>query len=253
MAQLDNKIAIVTGAASGIGLATALKFLDEGACVLAADRTPVPETLAGHSCCHAVPLDLCIAGATDRVVAACIEAFGRVDILVNNAGIGNARPIEETSDDDFERYFAINLKVPFQLSRLVIGQMRRQGQGGTITNMSSVFGIMGAARTSGYAPTKAAMVGLTMQLAAEYGRDGIRVNAIAPGAIETPITRERIHGNPWYRRMMIEGSPMGRTGTADEVASACLFLASEASSFITGVTLPVDGGWTTTKFMPEPL
>jgi 3-oxoacyl-[acyl-carrier protein] reductase len=116
-----------------------------------------------------------------------------------------------------------------------------------------VFGMRGAAKSSAYSVSKAALAGMTWQLAAEYGRDGIRVNAVAPGLIDTPLAHERLETNAWFRRMMLEGSPLGRPGRAEEIAEACAFLASDAASFITGVVLPVDGGWSSAKFLPEPV
>jgi 3-oxoacyl-[acyl-carrier protein] reductase len=247
---LEGKCAVVTGTSSGIGKAIAEVFLTEGARVLAVDKTPA--VLAATD--HLVPLtiDLTANGAADRIIEAALRAFGRVDILVNNAGIGNARPILDTSDEDLQRYVQINLAAPFSLCRSAIRAMRPQG-GGSIINMSSIFGVKGATNASAYATTKAGLIGLTVQLATEYGRDGIRVNAIAPGLIETPLSRERIETNPWFRQMMIDGAPAGRTGRPEEIAAACAFLASDSASFISGIVLPVDGGWSAAKYLPQPV
>jgi NAD(P)-dependent dehydrogenase (short-subunit alcohol dehydrogenase family) len=248
---LAGRVAIITGTSSGIGLATASLFLDAGAKVLGADRSPPDATLAQRPGFASHTMDLTQPGAADAVVAACAAAFGDVDILINNAGIGNARPILETTDEDLARYLAVNVAAPFAMARACIRVMQRRG--GAIVNMASAFGMIGAASSAGYAPTKAAMIGMTQQLATEYGRDGIRVNAIAPGMIATPLTQDRLANNAWYRRMMLDGCPMARPGAASDVAQACLFLASDAAGFISGVVLPVDGGWSGSKFLPRPV
>lgn len=251
--RLSGRNAVVTGTSSGIGRAIAEVFLREGARVHGVDRAETPASLAANPAFRSVSLDLTAPGAAEQVLR---EEFGGeefgIDVLVNNAGIGNARPILETSDADLDRYVGINLAVPFALCRSAIKAMRERG-GGSIINIASVFGLRGASNASAYAATKAGLAGLTVQLATEYGRDGIRINAIAPGLIETPLSAERIRDNAWFRRMMIEGCPLGRAGRAEEIAEVCAFLASDAASFITGVLLPVDGGWSSAKFLPEPV
>lgn len=251
MLRLQGKVAIVTGSSSGIGLATVKVFLREGASVLGADRSAPHADLASVAGFHALEQDLTAPGAADRVVAAAMEAHGKVDILVNNAGIGDARPILETSDEDLARYLSVNVAAPFALCRAAIRVM--QGRGGSIINIASIFGIMGTSRASAYAVTKAGVAGMTRQLAAEYGRDGIRVNSISPGLIATPLVKERLGGNPWFRRSMIEDCPLGRPGQPEEIAEACAFLASDAASFVSGINMPVDGGWSSTKFLPAPV
>ncbi|MCG6857104.1 MAG: SDR family oxidoreductase [Salaquimonas sp.] len=127
------------------------------------------------------------------------------------------------------------------------------GRGGAIVNIASVFAMIGVAGNSGYVVSKAGVAAMTHQLATEFGRDGIRVNAISPGLIATPLTQDRLEANtPWFRQMMIDGCPLRRPGKPEEIASVCVFLVSDAASFVTGVTLPVDGGWSSSKFMPAP-
>jgi len=185
-----------------------------------------------------------------RVLATCEERFGPVDILVNNAGIGNAKSILDTTDETFDRYLAINLKVPFALCREGVASI--QGRGGVIVNIASVFGIVVAAAIAAYAPTKAGVIGLTLDLAAEFGRDGIRVNAVAPGAVRTPLTQDRLDNDAWFRKMNFETCPLERAAEPREIADAILYLASDRASYVTGVVLPVDGGWSITKVVPRP-
>jgi 3-oxoacyl-[acyl-carrier protein] reductase len=169
---------------------------------------------------------------------------------VNNAGIGNAKSILDTTDETFDRYLAINLKVPFALCREGVASI--QGRGGVIVNIASVFGIVVAAAIAAYAPTKAGVIGLTLDLAAEFGRDGIRVNAVAPGAVRTPLTQDRLDNDAWFRKMNFETCPLERAAEPREIADAILYLASDRASYVTGVVLPVDGGWSITKVVPRP-
>ncbi|CAH1662527.1 SDR family oxidoreductase [Chelatococcus sp.] len=245
---LRDKSAIVTGSSSGIGKAIASLFLDQGARVLGVDRADAPLELTGRTGFTALALDLAESGAAEEAVSH--AAATDLDILINNAGIGDARPISETSDDDLQRYLRVNVVAPFALCRAAIARMK--GRGGAIVNVSSVFGLRGAAGSSAYSVSKAGLSGMTLQLAAEHGRDGIRVNAVAPGLIATPLTEERLNENAWFRRMMIEGCPLGRPGRAEEIAEVCAFLASDAASFVSGVIMPVDGGWSSAKFLPKP-
>lgn len=249
--RLTGKTAIITGAASGIGLATTRLFLAEGANVLGADIQAAPAEFSPHPSFRAIQLDLTEQGAANAVFAACAAAFGPPDILFNNAGIGNSRPIVDTDDEALARYLAVNLAAPFRLARAAVAVMR--GRGGVIVNTASIFGMRGAAASSAYGPTKAAMIGMTQQLATEYGREKIRVNAIAPGLIATPMTAGRLQENAWFREQMIGRTPLGHPGTPEDIAEACLFLASDAARFITGITLPVDGGWSAAGYMPAPV
>jgi meso-butanediol dehydrogenase / (S,S)-butanediol dehydrogenase / diacetyl reductase len=240
--RLNGKIAIITGAASGIGLATATLFAAEGAKVFGVDIQALPDGMTGRQ------IDLTEQGAEGAVFAACEAAFGAPDILFNNAGIGNARPILDTTDTDLARFLAANLAAPFRMARAAVASMR--GRGGAIINTASIYGLRGAVSSAAYGPTKAAMIGMTMQLATEYGRDGIRVNAVAPGLIVTPMTAGRLANNPAFRDDMIGRTPLGHPGAPEDIAKAVLFLASDDARFITGVTLPVDGGWSVAGYLP---
>ncbi|MDM0116115.1 SDR family oxidoreductase [Variovorax sp. J22R133] len=248
--RLKDKIAIVTGTSSGIGSAVAALFVEEGAYVLGVARR-ASEGPAASERFHALELDLGVPGAAEQVVKACVDRFGAPDILINNAGRGNAKALLDTTDEDLLAYCQVNLFAPFALCRSAIPLMRKRG--GSIVNISSSYGIVGAAKSSAYVPTKAAIIGMTRNMATEFGRDGIRVNAVAPGLINTPLVQERLKSDAWFRKMQLETNPMQRPGEAIEIAKVCLFLASDDASFVNGVVLPVDGGWTMAKSLPEPM
>lgn len=246
-----QKHVLVTGASQGLGYGIAKTYLDRGFQVLGVDRqagNSAFDTLEGYK--HHIA-DLSAVDGCETALNACLEQFGGVDILVNNAGIGDARAFLETSDEDYDRYHAVNVKAVLALSRLALPALKRSQ--GSIVNIASVFGLVGVAGSAAYVPTKYAVVGITRMLATEFGRDGVRVNAVAPGLIWSPATDSRIKSNPWFHRMMIEGCPLQRIGRPEEIGEACVFLSSQGASFINGVVLPVDGGWSIAKFLPEPI
>ncbi|HEX7922465.1 MAG TPA: SDR family oxidoreductase [Bradyrhizobium sp.] len=242
---------IVTGASQGVGYGIAKVFLARGHQVLGVDRKAAHAELSVTADYVHVEGDLRRHEDCEAAIEACRRAFGRLDVLVNNAGIGNGRPFLETSEQDYERFYAINVATVLTLSRLALPELKSAR--GSIVNIASAFGLTGVAQSAAYVPTKYAVVGITRMLATEFGRDGIRVNAVAPGLIWSPGTDERIRSNAWWHRMMIESCPLGRVGQPEEIGEACAFLASPAASFINGVVLPVDGGWSMAKFLPEPI
>jgi len=250
-ATLNGRTAIVTGAGQGIGLAISQALLDVGAHVVAIDREADGiQALAQNANVTAMIGDITDAGLPDSIGAKLDELGLGLDILCNNAGVARGSNALETSDEDMTRFFEINILGPFRLSRWAVARMMKQGSG-AIVNTASAFGLVGVQNSSGYSISKAAVIGMTRQMATDFGPNGIRVNAVAPGLIETPLTYERIRTEAWRKTVMIDGAPLRRVGTAEEVAKAVRFLASDESSFITGEVLTVDGGWAVGRYPRE--
>ncbi|MBL6954966.1 MAG: SDR family oxidoreductase [Alphaproteobacteria bacterium] len=242
----DGRLAVVTGAASGIGRATALLLAARGAHVLGVDQNPAGlESLAEEAepgTVSTLTVDLTQENAGQRVKAAAEAAGAPWRILVNNAGVGQARSVLQTDSGELARIMDINLAAVFAMSRAALEVMRESG-GGAILNMSSIFALIGTPNAGAYAASKAALNGLTRQMAAEFGPVGIRVNSIAPGLIETPMTQARIHEPGTVQQRMLSETPLQRVGLPRDIAQAVAFLCCDDASFITGQVLTVDGGW----------
>lgn len=250
--NFSGQVAVVTGAGGGIGREIALHLARAGARILAVDlkadglreTAACAEGMATHAC------DLCDPSAAPAVMAAVQKAFNQpLAILVNNAGMGNARSAHETSNADWEHYLDVNLGTIFRMSTAALPRFATNG--GCIVNIASIFGLVGVQGAAPYAAAKAGIVGLTRQMAADYGPRGVRINAVAPGLIATAATAERIAANERFQNVLVRRTPLGRIGTPSDIARAVAFLASEDASYITGQTLAVDGGWSTTHFLAD--
>lgn len=249
-----HKAAIVTGAGSGIGQAIALRLCRDGYAVLAVDRQQagLDATLAlGSSSGHILPLaqDVTEDGAPAAIMAACLSQAGEPVVLVNNAGLGNARSARDTTDADLDRYIDVNFRSVFRLSRAFV--RHEQAGARSIVNIASVFGQLGFPGTAPYSAAKAAVIGLTRQMCADCSPAGIRINAIAPGLIETPATADRLSNVPRFRRLTLDQIPSGRAGSADDIAGVTSFLCSPDAAYVNGAVLVVDGGWTATRYTAE--
>lgn len=251
--RLSDRTAVVTGGASGLGAGIARRFAQEGASVALIDRNlagaqQVADAIAeGGGRATAVELDLYQTDEIEPAIARVRDELGRIDILVNSAGIFNVASIAETTEELWDRHLDLNLKALFFACRAVTPLMREQRHG-RIINLSSIAGMGGFLDCPAYCASKGAIINLTRALACELGRDGITVNAIAPGPIETPINNPFDFDNPKgdaHRRYLADRTPTGVSFyKVEDVTGSAVFLASDESSAITGITLPVDGGWT---------
>jgi NAD(P)-dependent dehydrogenase (short-subunit alcohol dehydrogenase family) len=251
--RLADKVAIVTGAGMGLGEAIARRFAEEGARVACVDVRPGPNDAVVDAIRDAggdaVSLEADVAAGADtrRVAEAALERFGRIDILVNNAGVLPSREtVLDTAEADWDETMRVNVKGVFLMSKAVLPAMIARG-GGAIVNLSSITGLVGLPIRPAYSASKGAVAILTKQLAVDFGRHGVRVNALSPSFVITSINRQmfermQAEGGAWER--LLDQHLLRRLGEPRDVANAALFLASDEARWITGVTLPVDGGYT---------
>lgn len=248
--RLQDKVVLITGGASGIGLASVERALEEGANAVIADLADssgeqeaqrLNQQYPGR--CHFVAVDVSDTAQVDAMVKTAVEQFGSLDAVFNNAGIGGVCPAEEYPDEGFEKIIDIDLTGVFRVARAALRQMYSQGSG-SIVNCASILGVFGQSGTAAYSAAKGAVVNMTRTLALESAARGVRINSIGPGYIDTPLLaqldEEMLQG-------LISLHPIGRLGKPEEIANAFLFLASDEASFVTGANLLVDGGFTAGK------
>ena len=242
---LDGKLAIVTGGASGIGAAAARRMAAAGARVTVFDRNldgaqAVADEIGGH----AVKVNVSDREGVEAAVAEAVEVMGGLTTLFNNAGVGSLKPMDEYTDKEWDLLVDVNLKGTFNGVRAAIPHLRRVGVAGgaSVVNMASVSGLRPTRGEAPYGAAKAGVIALTMSGALEYGPDGVRVNCVSPGWIHTGLT-DFAFSTPSYIEPLEAATPLGRAGTADDVADVVVFLASERASYVTGVSIAVDGGF----------
>ena len=259
MTRIDGRTAVVTGSGNGIGRAIASALAAAGAQVVVSDvlaedgqRTVEEITEAGGSATF-VAADVAVAEQAAALIAAAVDRFGGLDVLVNNAGVGGGQQrLHEVDPEDFDRVIDVNLRGTFLCTKYALPHFLASGDG-RIVNIASTYGLIGAPKAPAYCASKGAIINLTRQLAVDYGPDGVRVNAICPGYIDTGLGRrgptmsaEEFAAATAVREKAAGMQPLGRQAQPAEVAAVALFLASDASSFMTGSIVPVDGGCTTT-------
>mgnify|MGYP001215228505 FL=1 len=246
--RISDKVAIITGAASGIGRTTAILFAREGGKVVVADKNEV----GGNETVDLIRSDggqaifdyVNVTSATDiqGMVKTTINTYGKLNILVNNAGIAIRLPVVDLSEEDWDRNIDVNLKSIYLSSKYAIPRMI-ENSGGSIVNIASIYGIVGGRIRAAYAASKGGVVNLTRSMALDYALHKIRVNCVCPGFVNTPLLKNILKNKEEYQALA-DLHPMGRLGDMLEIALGVLYLASDESSFVTGIALPIDGGYT---------
>jgi NAD(P)-dependent dehydrogenase (short-subunit alcohol dehydrogenase family) len=250
--DLTDKVAVVTGAGSGIGAEIVRLYLEAGARVVAVDVDPKLESALAGPSAQAPRRLRCVVGdvaieATARAYAAeAVGHFGKIDVMVNNAGVAVVKPIADHTEAEWDRVMAVNVKAIYWSARAVIPIMKKAG-GGLFLNTGSISSVVGIAAQGAYAPAKGAVVQLSRQMAIDYAADGVRVNAVCPGTVDTPLLRRAAadSGDPdAFLKGLEAGHPIGRIASAEEIARFYVFLASDHARFFTGAILMIDGGFT---------
>ena len=246
--RLKDKVAIITGGASGIGKATAILFAQHGAKVVVADidEQGANETLAdiydaGNAAIY-VQTDVTISDNTERMVTETVSTYGKLDILLSSAGIAMRLPVADLPEEDWHRCLDVNLTGVYLCAKAAIPAMRKNG-GGSIINLSSIYGLVGADVRAAYVASKGGVTNLTRGMALDYAEENIRINCICPGFVETPLVAGVVKTPEEYRKLA-DRHPMRRLAQPEEIAYGALYLASDESAFVTGIALPIDGGYT---------
>ncbi len=246
------QVAIVTGASSGIGFGCAVKLAQMGMAVLGTGRdekklAELQQAINDPDRAATLAIDLTQDDAPQRIVDLAVSRWGHIDFLVNNAGVGSPKPLHETDDQALDYFLGLMLRAPFRLARDVLPHMK---SGSAIINISSTFAVVGGMRGGAYSAAKGGLTALTTHIACQYGAQGIRCNAVAPGVTMTPMVENRLQDER-FRKINIEMTPFPRLGTVDDIASTVAFLCSPGGSFINGQTIVVDGGWSSTKYLSD--
>lgn len=246
--RVEGKVALVSGGARGIGAATSKLLAQEGAAVVLADvleaegRAMEAEIAEAGGRATFMLLDVTDEENWQRVIDATVATYGRLDVVVNNAGISGRTNVEETQGETWDRVMDVNGKGVFLGTKLAIPELRKVG-GGSIINISSIYGIIGSETSAAYHASKGAVRIFTKAAAIQYASEGIRVNSVHPGFVDSPMTAAS-HALPEVHNLRIERTPLGRMGTPEDIAAGILYLASDESSFVTGSELVIDGGMT---------
>ncbi len=247
--SLENLVAIITGAASGIGAETVRLFLEAGAQVVGVDvsATTVPDELCTRFPGRVIGVrgDVGQESTAKQFVDTALGSFGRIDILVNNAGVACVKRLHEHTEADWDRVMNTNVKSLFWAAREVVPVMQRQGRG-SIVNIGSISSVCGMPLQGAYGPSKGAVIQVTRQMAIDYASDGIRVNAVCPGTVDTPLLRsaaEQSGDVDGFLKILADGHPIGRIASAAEIARFVRFVASPDAGFVTGAVLMIDGGY----------
>lgn len=250
--KLEQRVAVITGAGSGIGRAMALLFAREGARILAADvngdaaEETAAQIVAAGGACVAQTVDVTQSEQVRAMIETAQARYGRIDILCNNAGIGSTTDVVACEPDEWDRVMTVNVKSVYLGCKYAIPLMLEQG-GGVILNTASVAGMVGVVKRASYSASKGAVIALTRQVAIEYVEQGIRVNCLCPGTVDSPWVGRLLSqaADPAAARgALVARQPIGRLGTPEEIAAAALYLVSDDAAFITGTGLVIDGGWT---------
>ena len=246
------QVAIVTGASSGIGFGCAVKLAEMGMAVLGTGRdakklAELQQAVNDPDRLATLAIDLTQDEAPQRIVDLAVSRWGHIDFLINNAGVGSPKPLHETDDQSLDYFLGLMLRAPFRLARDVLPHMKA---GSAIINITSTFAVVGGMRGGAYSAAKGGLTALTTHIACQYGPQGIRCNAVAPGVTMTPMVENRLQDER-FRKINIEMTPYPRLGTIDDIASTVAFLCSPGGSFINGQTIVVDGGWSSTKYLSD--
>jgi NAD(P)-dependent dehydrogenase (short-subunit alcohol dehydrogenase family) len=246
------QVAIVTGASSGIGFGCATKLAEQGMAVLGTGRDAerlgdLEKAVGDPERIATIAVDLTTDDGPRQIVDAAIGRWGRIDFLINNAGVGKPKPLHETDDESLDYFLGLMLRAPFRLAREAVVHMQ---PGSAIINITSTFAVVGGLRGGAYSAAKGGLTSLTRHIACQYGPQGIRCNAVAPGVTLTPMVASRLE-DARFRKINTEMTPYPRLGQVNDIASTVAFLCSDGASFINGQEIVVDGGWTSTKYLSD--